>query len=37
MFSLEHAQLLAESKDLQAEAITGTEKGAEAGEQADKE
>ena len=27
MFSLEYSQLLAEDKDLQAEAVTGTEEG----------
>jgi hypothetical protein len=35
MFSLEYAQLLTEGKDLQAEAVTGTEKGIEEGEEAD--
>jgi hypothetical protein len=35
MFSLEYAQLLTESKDLQAEAVTGTEEGIEEGEEAD--
>jgi hypothetical protein len=35
MFSLEYAQLLPEDKDLQAETVTGTEKGIEEGEEAD--
>jgi hypothetical protein len=35
MFSLEHAQLLTERKDLQAEAVTGAEEGIEEGEEAD--
>ena len=34
MFSLEHAQLLTEGNDLQAEAVTGTEEGVEEGEKA---
>ena len=34
MFSLEYAQLLTEGNDLQAETVTGTEKGVEGGEQA---
>ena len=34
MFSLEYAQLLTEGKDLQAEAVTGTEEGIEEGEEA---
>ncbi len=34
MFSLEYAQLLTEGKDLQAEAVTGTEKGVEEAEKA---
>jgi hypothetical protein len=33
MFSLEYAQLLTEGKDLQAEAVTGTEEGIEEGEE----
>jgi hypothetical protein len=33
-FSLEYAQLLPEGKDLEAEVVAGTEKGAEAGEKA---
>ena len=37
MFSLEYAQLLTEGKDLEAEAITGTEESAEANEEADEE
>ena len=36
MFSLEYAQLLTEGKDLEAEAVTGTEESAEANEEADK-
>ena len=35
MFSLEYAQLLTEGKDLQAEAVTGTEKGIDEREEAD--
>ncbi len=35
LFSLEHAQLLAEGEDLEAEVVTGTEEYAEAGEEAD--
>jgi len=35
MSSLEYAQLLTEGKDLQAEAVTGTEEGNEEGEEAD--
>ena len=35
MFSLEYAQLLTEGKDLQAQAVTGTEEGIEEGEEAD--
>ena len=37
MFSPEYAQLLTEGKDLQAETVTGTEKGGEEGESADEE
>ena len=36
MFSLEYAQLLTEGKDLEAEIIAGTEKSAEATEEAEK-
>ena len=36
MFSLEYAQLLTEGKDLEAEAVTGTEESAEANEETDK-
>ena len=36
MFSLEYAQLLTEGKDLEAEAVTGTEESAEANEEAAK-
>jgi hypothetical protein len=32
MFSLKYAQLLTEGNDLQAETVTGTEKGVEEGE-----
>ena len=35
MFSLEHAQLLTQGKDLEAEVVAGTEECAEAGEEAD--
>jgi hypothetical protein len=35
MFSLEYAQLLTQGKDLDAEAVTGTEESAEANEEAD--
>jgi hypothetical protein len=34
MFSFKDAQLLTESKDLRGEVVAGTEKGAEAGEEA---
>ena len=34
LFSLEYAQLLTEGKDLEAEIVAGTEKGAETGEEA---
>jgi len=34
-FSLQHTQLLTKRKDLQAEAVTGTEEGVEGGEEAD--
>jgi hypothetical protein len=37
LFSFEYAQLLTEGKDLEAEAVAGTEEGAEAGEEADEE
>ena len=37
MLSLEYAQLLPEGKDLEAEAVTGTEESAEANEEADKQ
>ena len=33
MFSPEYAQLLTEGKDLQAEVVTGTEEGTEAGKE----
>jgi hypothetical protein len=36
MFSLEYAQLLPEGKDLQAEAVTGTEEGIEEGSRSPK-
>ena len=36
MFSLEDGQLLTEGKDLEAEAVTGTEESAEANEEAEK-
>ena len=36
MFSLEYAQLLTEGKDLEAEIVAATEKGAEANEEAEK-
>jgi hypothetical protein len=35
MLLLEYAQLLTQSKDLEAQVVTGTEEGAEAGERAD--
>lgn len=37
LFSLGYPQLLTEGKDLEAEAVAGTEEGAEAGEEADEE
>ena len=35
LFSLEYAQLLTQSKDLEAEVVAGTKRSAEAGERAD--